>query len=542
MITDRSFRTHLDPEKTNRFRVLLKLRIVYICSYNRMTMHKILGFFIFFSLATQQLMSQVIPGERKMLNYRLIGFSFPPVSGADSYRLEIAAGSCSNEKEFEKNIFKHLKTNTNRLIAEVPSFGKQYTWRVSAVKGTSVNTKSPLHHFSTGIIPEADTAVTRMRILKNAATYKDAYVFVDGTRALYDMRGNPVWYLPDIDSLSTADCYPRDMKLTPQGTITILIHKGIYELNYDAEILWKMPKNAHRSPDSVEFYHHEFTRLANGHYMTLGDEKLLCQKPASTDSNFALLPMEKALPNGTYSNDRMSFGTIIEYDENNRQVWAWKSSDYFKKSDIYFHKIASGFVDVHENAFYFDEKNKAAYLSFKGIDRIVKVNYPEGNVINAYGEKYKPGMGEPGNKLFCGQHSCRRSSDGYLYLFNNNFCNPASWPTLVMMKENPNTGKLEKIWEYECDVNYVGIRSPKPYSFGIGGNVFELPDKSFLASLSGSCTNIFIVNRDKKLLWSAVCERWSPETKQWNPILNYRASMITSRADMDRLIWNSVKK
>ena len=41
--------------------------------------------------------------------------------------------------------------------------------------------------------------------------------------------------------------------------------------------------------------------------------------------------------------------------------------------------------DVHENAFFFDEKNKVIYISFKYISTIIKLKYPEGIVLNTYG-------------------------------------------------------------------------------------------------------------------------------------------------------------
>ena len=52
------------------------------------------------------------------------------------------------------------------------------------------------------------------------------------------MDGNPVWYLPeDKGEINEAE-HPRDIELTPFGTITLLCVNQIYEVNYDADILW----------------------------------------------------------------------------------------------------------------------------------------------------------------------------------------------------------------------------------------------------------------------------------------------------------------
>ena len=48
--------------------------------------------------------------------------------------------------------------------------------------------------------------------------------------------------------------------------------------------------------------------------------------------------------------------------------------------------------DMHENAFYFDERNKKIYLSFRVCSRILKIDYPSGKVDREYGEKYRKGM------------------------------------------------------------------------------------------------------------------------------------------------------
>ena len=383
--------------------------------------------------------------------------------------------------------------------------------------------------------------------MKNAQTYKNAYVFVDGTRALYDMQGNPVWFLPNIDSLSNEEIHARDLKLTPEGTITLVTHKGVYEINYDGDVLWKMPKGAAFANDSVEFFHHEFTRLANGHYMAMGNEDLRSAgKSVTGDSNFVLLPADNIRRNDKDRRDKISFGTVIEYDENNNVVWSWRSSDYFKQSDIYYRKRPVSIRDVHENGFYFDEKNKAVYVSFKNLDRIVKVKYPEGKVTEVYGKIYKKGKElttiDTGNGMFCGQHSCRLAEDGSLYLFNNNICHKGYWPSVIMMKKSKGDKMgMKKTWEFECNLEALGINAQPPSAYPVGGSVYELSDHSFLVSMAGSSSNVFIVNRKKEILWSAMCQKWNATANHWDYVPNFHSSIIAGPAELERLIWNAEK-
>src|ERR1700733_13979143 len=81
-------------------------------------------------LTPQFLIAQIMPRDNSVLNYRLIGFSFPAGQKAINYTIEIAAGRCESEMSFRKNIINKYHCKTNKLIAEVPSFGNPYTWRI----------------------------------------------------------------------------------------------------------------------------------------------------------------------------------------------------------------------------------------------------------------------------------------------------------------------------------------------------------------------------------------------------------------------------
>ena len=510
--------------------------VAIFVSYITFSMRNIPGLLFFFCISSYQLMAQIFPTEGSSVNYRLIGFSFPlPADG--NCRLEVAAGNINTEDSFKINIIFSKDCKNNKIIAEVPAFGRQYTWRVVSADNKQI--KNNFNHFSTGIIPNVDTSKRRLRVLKKAEAYKDGYVFIDGTRVLYDMNGNPVWFLPNIEHFTNDNFEVRDMKLTPQGTVTFIIGENAYEVDYNAAILWKAPNNGAVSGGKSELYHHKITRLANGHYMVLGNEidfwnpQFLSVK----DSSYAISRDNKN------RNLSVPFGTVIEYDEKGNIIWSWKSRDYFKSSDIYYHKGRGGVADIvpHENAFYFDENAKVIYVSFRNISRIVKVKYPEGNVLSTYGEIFEPNNPEKGNGLFCHQHSCGISEQGYLYLFNNNICNEGAPPSVLMMQE-PVSGKggLKKIWEYECPIDGVNDTSIHPkYIFSSGGNVAELPDHSFFVSMCANFySKVFIVSKDKNVLWSAIPETKNEATEKWGMTSFYEANIIKSPKLLENFIWH----
>jgi len=540
-------------------------RKVYFVIFTRVA--SLLFLFLF---SAHELSAQILPKEWSKLHYRIIGFSYPLNDVVVKYKIEIAAGNFSNEDSFKKNIIKSVYSKSNKVIAEVPYFGVDYTWQAVYTLKKSVIKKSNLYHFSTLYTPEIDSCNVRLRIIKPAVKYRDNYVFVDGNNALYDMKGNPVWYFPFPGKEEQGNVLARDLKTTPQGTITFLHTQHIFEINYNGDTLWKGPDNGQVSGGDSERYHHEFTRLANGHYMVLGTEHVHWDHPfIPEDSSFSMIEDEKIKYDSNISAKKKTpFGTLIEYDEKGNVVWSWKSSKYFMGSDLLYYRPEGKVkvIDVHENAFYFDEHECAIYISFRNISRVLKISYPEGNVMNTYGEIFRPSVPAIGNGMFCAQHACRKSKEGYLYLYNNNACNDdKSLPTVIMMKESPSgNDSLIKIWEYECSIDGINLNpltrkarekrammvrkkmNDKSWKatllhYTSGGNVIELPDRSLFVCMNAQYSKLFIVSHDKKILWSATPEKLNPGNNEWYISSQlYKASIIT-RKQLERLIWNTAK-
>ena len=82
---------------------------------------------------------------------------------------------------------------------------------------------------------------------------------------------------------------------------------------------------------------------------------------------------------------------------------------------------------------------------------------------------------------------------------------------------------------------------PQVITFDRGGNVVELPDKSIFVDECGKVGKVFIVNRDKQVIWSALPESFGSELHIWNAVTNYRASIITDPKDLEKLIFNTGK-
>ncbi len=518
-------------------------------------MHRLIFLALLFFIPFK-LLAQIFPKEGSKLNYRLIGFSFPQVQEGEC-TLEIAGGYYNSPDSFSKNIFRSIACNGNKIIAEVPTFGAVYTWRVAYAGKSKV--KAGLNHFSTQASYKVDTATKRLRIINPAKKYKDAYIFIDGMQTLYNMDGQPVWFLPDSSTVPNKLSSAIDMKMSVQKTITFILNDKANEINYDGTILWSAPNTGEVSGDTSEHYHHEFTKLANGHYMIMGNENVLWEVPGYKPDSVA--ETDIVTDGNGVSRQQLKFATIIEYDEKGKVAWRWKSSEYFKRSMFYKLKTPSGryrVMDVHENSIFFDERSKMVYMSCRNINKVLKVKYPEGTVIAAYGFAEQTDSFEMMKCLFSGQHSVKISQDGYLYLFDNNTAAFELPKLMVMLETGDEKGDLKVIWEYTCTL--TGLTEPeqayynsqterrnlkaarhKKVHYTSGGNVMELPDHSIFASMNGPSSKIFIAGQDKEVIWSAIPEQRQPTDTVWNAAQTYRASIIYDHKDLEQLIWNSEK-
>ncbi len=502
-------------------------------------------FFVFLFATTHNTWSQVHPAENSTLNYRLVGFAIDNFEKGRKYIIEIAKGDFSSEVEFKKHICVSEKTFVKKNVIEVPEFGKAYTWRVGETNSKGEIKNSRFYHFSTGYSEMVDTTCMRLRVVTNKGKYKGAYVFLDQGKVLYDMNGAPVWYLPTIDSVVNERCLPRDMKVTPHGTITFIAFGKLYEITYDGKVVWTTKANKLKALDQKDRFHHEFTMLKNGHYMAMGMEPVSMVVKNIGNSKIPV-GADKQMVEGHVPPAGMPLkfqsGKLIEFDANGKEVWSWLSSQYFSEqgSDFAYNKLPDGSIntDVHDNSFFFDEAGKCIYISYKNLNRILKIKYPEGTVLAVYGEKYRPDFTPEYNGMFCGQHCIKKSVNGNIYVFNNNICNHDEFPKVAVMKEPEKNGEqLKLVWEYTCNNAGIGPDENRNIRSLAGGSVEELPDSSMLVCMGTPCAKVFIVNQKKEEIWSAFSEIWKNELNKWQLMAIYRTSIIFNKQELGKLVW-----
>lgn len=442
--------------------------------------------------------AQLWPKEGAALHYRLIGFTVPAGKAGTRYQLQVFAPGNNTP------VVSQL-SNTNHITATVPKFGESYTWQVKYLKNGRP-TKTIRHTFTTLPNPYINSPRSRLVIIDSATQYKDLLIFFDNTRTLYNMHGEALWFLPVIKNITDSSAVMiRDIKISPQGTLTFLTNKNVYEIDYNANILWQGPIDSPVNGHRISQYHHEITRRPNGNYMTIGNLKIISDDSAKSTQ---------------------SCGTIIEYTPKNDVVWTWNSCDH----------LGDGDASTHFNSFYLDEERKVFYTSYRNISRVVKAEYPLGGVLAHYGSDYKNNGNTRGKGLFYSQHNCGVNSNGDLILFNNNFNMDYGWkerndtsvPTVLVLKEPTSaTDTITKLWEFKTNIDTF----VRPLSTG-GGSIRELNPGDYLVCTGLPGRNL-IVSKDKKVLWNVITMHFD---KTWKPLQGYRISPLYP-SDVQRLLF-----
>lgn len=478
---------------------------------------------------------QIHPADGDTVNYRMVGFKVPEKKNITGYILEVHEYLVRDDGTIHTKFLFEQQSDKNKIVATVPAFGKSYKWQVKYLQKEKVTDSTGFNIFSVGSIAYTDTNKYRMRIVTNKLGGRDYFLFVDGTRTMYDMNGNALWYLPNIPGIVDDNTILRDIKVTPFNTITFLTSKNAFEIDYDGNVLWTAPNDGKISGDSSERYHHEFTRLKNGNYMVAGLKYIQKDIPENTP-----LPNNKTgigKRNGKAYNE-IPYATLIEYDYMKKIVWVWLSEVHFTNADLFvLSPDANSFrSNTHMNAFFFNEEEKTIYTSHRNINRIVKIAYPSGKVLANYGEDYNGEIEISGHGMFYGQHSCRINSKGQLYLYNNNHqvgdTSRSNISSVAIFKEPVySTDTLEKLWEFNCDIDTL----TSSFTIG-GGSVEELKTQDIIVCMAFGRN--FIVSKSHQVLWDSIIEE-AIESNKWKVYQQgYRSYMIESINKLTELILN----
>jgi Arylsulfotransferase (ASST) len=475
--------------------------------------------------------SQVVPAPGAKLNYTQIMFEHGTVKGADEYVMEVSLDEAG--LSFQYPVARQRDSSTAAMLSNF-EFGKKYVWRYEGLhKGKELGWQGP-YGFEILSAPYVDKNLCRVRIVENDSTaHAGGLVILDEARIIVDRNGNFVWYLPPDNNTRTKSMMTRgssvainDLRVTPQGAVTLINATQAEERDLNGNLLWQAPKQLNAMPGGIGStprygrYNHCFKKLANGNYMVI--ENISVLKPASflgkKDTN--MLPVADEI--------------LEEFDRKGQMVWSWGSECYFDSAEI--QSTITSAADKallnnepggHMNAFDVDEKNGFVYAGFRHVSRVIKIDKTTGKVVCAWGENMTYNGAKNGDGFFLKQHETTLLHDGTIAVFSNNSQLtdtskkeiPAS--SVVIFSQPDGKTNSQIVWKYDCHLDSLHNLS------GRGGSVDEMKNGNLLVSM-GTVNHVFEITRDKRIVWSAVIEKFNTAVSVWGRFPLYRAHYTSS--------------
>jgi hypothetical protein len=477
--------------------------------------------------------AQVYPPEGAVLTATRVPLQTEVHEGASFYRFKLAKGHITGENLTDNDTLLTAASSGNKTVVQLPLFEQEYSWQVDYYNPNGKKLASgPVARFKLSANGYADTSRYRLRVIEDNYPVKDLYFFVDNIGCLYNLKGQPVWFAPQLVNDPSAGIQGSisNVSLSPTASLTFIAGQIAMEAGYDGRVKW-IPKPDAKSGRILQ-PHHEFVKNADGTFMFLDWKEELVKfnlpdiPPAARSASPEFL---------------VKFGVLNQFDSDGNLIWSWSSSEYFTAADLvdYVNYEPRPRPSTHMNAFYFDEKNKVIYIGVKDVSRIIKLSYPDKKVIGVY-NGFAP---DSRNNSFREQHGITAGPDGSFYVYSNNTARSRSFPgpipgekidsgivsSVVRLKFN-NKGGVDKLWEFICDID-----TQAPAASSRGGNVVLLPDGNLFVFM-GSASRVFIVTPGKKILYNAVVEINNMGSDTWSPLPSYRAFPITQKALDDLII------
>lgn len=466
----------------------------------------LLLFFAFLWGSGTVLYAEYRPAQGAQLNFTQVLFEYDEVPGASDYRITITDRSGSQQPLVVRNASLAFIQSTGLV------FGHQYVWYVEALRNDRPIHRSDIFIFDIRLGFQADTSFFRADAEAiDSLQYRGGIIFLDFMGLAVNRKGEPVWYMPfGKDSLDNFKL--RNIRLTPEGTITYLDNTDCFEKDLYGNTLWKAPNDGRVSGDRQEYYHHDFCKLGDGSYLATGYR--FANRPNYFDPALTA---------------RVRYNTLVQYDKAGRVLWTWDEEKQvpprllFANSD----RNATEVSGTHLNGFAFDTAGGQLVLSLRDISTVLLISRRTGQVLYNIGDTLR--KYPQGTFPFSAQHGPSLMRNGNIIVYNNNLATKDRSPAgplfpWIQVFSPPGKGRPAKLtWEYECrsDKHPGGIQGKEGYAS-------QLPYGDNLLVSVGGAGYVFEVTPDKQVVWRCFPRQYSDTAREWKEVGNYRCSYASS--------------
>jgi len=412
---------------------------------------------------------------------------------AIEYNLQISNTEIFDQILLDTNILNLIYIDKNYLEWE-----KQYFWRVKPIFENAsnwINTKS--FFISNSISNNHEDLNLEVEIYNQSLIQDGITLFAswnEGWSMIFDKNGTEIWnstdnFIVDIDKNQQlyGFKYPYDPNDGYYGQNVPM------KCNFDNNIL--------KSYEQYRLNPHDIKELPSDNFLIFED-------------NFELGP----IPLGDWTEQFQNLGyeadgetlemnwksqRIIELNEFEEEVWNWNFSDYFSMEEYdidggtWWAALQRNYYDwTHSNSIWFDKNNNIIYLSVRHLSKILKIDYPSGNIIWEIGlpEEFNVGTNNICSELgFSFQHDVKLLDNGHLLFFDNGHLseltrNTESPTSRILEVEVVDNSYCNIIFEYEL-----------PYYCVSMGSVQLLNNNNYLIN---SKRYIFEIDSNKNIIWN----------------------------------------
>ena len=358
------------------------------------------------------------PNADENLNYTQVLFSWPQIPNTIYYQLVIDSDDTT-----------YILYDSTNLIIYDDGLGwdNSYTWQVC---GFDTNNISYCHNsldFSILPLPSAFTHEIDIEIYN-----EDEIFLIDGITIFnaenwdksyaIDKYGQPIWFV--------------DLNLVD------FLNNGNFIGFYNQEnIPWRGKEinlndnNVFTTPLEYSI-HHDFKKTTYGTYYG----------PSYVFENHNC-------PNSESEGIPWRGDKIVEFDHNGNLIWSWNVFDYIDTTEYHPSDIAScesGTFDwTHMNEVYFDESTNSVYTSIRNLSRIIKIDYPSGDIIWQLGDStLMENVYFDDDYNFSRQHNMKKLENGNIIFFNNGTYNSPIVSRCLELEINNYDLTSDLVWEY----------------------------------------------------------------------------------------------
>ncbi len=214
---------------------------------------------------------------------------------------------------------------------------------------------------------------------------------------------------------------------------------------------------------------------------------------------------------------------IREVDPITREtVWEWRCDDYLSTDDYCPYHMEEEVFDAavpsynwsHANSLVYREEESAVYINFRHLDRIVKIDYPSGEVLWSMGRDGDFGAGH-----FSHGHDPQFLENGNILLYDNgNHRQPVEFSRAVEIAYDPVEGWAQDVWQWPpVDGGFWFYDAAM-------GDANRLPNGNTLIT-SSQHGQIYEVTPSGEIAWQLYMDARYP-WPEYMPMITYKAEML----------------